>query len=282
MPTLREHHALERFKCMIMGDPGSGKTGSLAEVINNMDALRIERFVILDFDDGLDILLPLVKPEFHDRVFYETLVDPLKTVQDADGVRYGDSIAFPKACALLNNWKTKEVNLGPSKEWGTETCLVLDSVTGVGDSCMAFANIKMKMDDDWKATGEAMKRQGKLIQLCKGLECHVVVMSHIRFMGGGGTKASIDKKSGKLVYEEVNSRQFGDAYPSVLGQQLPPQVARHFNTVLEMKLVGKSRIVRTVPEDRLNLKVPLFNLKDELPQETGLFTVFNEFLNRGE
>lgn len=280
MPTIRNHHALERFMCMIMGDPGSGKTGSLAEVINNMEKLRIERFAILDFDDGLDVLLPLVKEEYYDRVFYETLVDPLKTVQDDDGVRYGDSIAFPKACALLNNWKTKEVNLGPCRDWGPETCLVLDSVTGVGDSCMAFANCKMQMTDDWKATGEAMKKQGKLIQMCKGLRCHVIIMSHIRFMGGGGTKATIDKHSHKLVYEEVNSREFGDAYPSVLGKQLPPQVGRHFNTILEMKLVGTQRKLRTVPEDRMNLKVPLFGLKDELDQETGLFTVFDKFLNR--
>ena len=83
----------------------------------------------------------------------------MKAVQSTDGFVFQDSIAFPRACALLNNWTGAGASLGPPRDWGTETCLVIDSITGVGDSTMAFANVKMKMDDDWKATGEAMKRR---------------------------------------------------------------------------------------------------------------------------
>jgi len=277
MPTVRDHHALKIFKCMIMGDPGSGKTGALPDLINNMDRFKIERVAILDFDDGLDILLPLVKEEFYDRVFYETLVDELKATQD--GVQVRTANAFTKAMGLLNNWKSPGVDLGRALEWGPETLLVLDSITGIGDACMGFVNVHLKMDDDWKATGEAMKRQGKLVQMTKSLGCHIIIMSHIRFMGGGGTRAVVDKHGQKSI-EEVNSRVDGDAYPSCLGKVLPPTVGRHFNTILEVKLVGKNRRLRTVPEERMNLKVPLLNLPDELPQETGLTVVFDKFLNR--
>ena len=260
-----------------MGDPGSGKTGSLPDLINNMEKFGIERCAILDFDDGLDILLPLIREDVKDKVFYETLLDELKATQE--GVKVRTASAFTTAMGLLNNWKSGEVNLGPALGWGPETILVLDSITGMGDACMGFATEVLKMDDDWKATGEAMKRQGKLVQMTKALKCHVIIMSHIRFMGGGGTRTVVDKH-GKKSTEEVNSRVDGDAYPSVLGKVLPPTVGRHFNTILEMKLVGKNRRLRTVPEERMNLKVPLLDLPDELPQETGLTTVFDKFLNR--
>ena len=281
MPTVREHHSKHVFKCMMMGDPGSGKTGSLPSLINHMDELGLKQVAILDFDDGLDILLPLIEDKYLDRVFYETLVDDLKTTQDDEGIKVREAKAFPRACALLNNWVSGSVNLGPAREWGKDTVFVIDSITGVGDACMWFALDKLKSGTDWEATGAAMRRQEKLIDLARGLSCHLIVMSHVRFMGGGGTRASVDKKSGKLVYQEVDSREFGDAYPSVLGKKLPPTVGRFFNTILEIKLVGKNRYIRTVPDERMNLKLPLFTLPEELDQKDGLYRIFKEFLARG-
>ena len=75
MPTLRDHKSSTLAKIIGMGDPGTGKTGSLIEVVNRMDELNLKRILIADYDNGLDILSSLVKPDNADKVFYETFRD---------------------------------------------------------------------------------------------------------------------------------------------------------------------------------------------------------------
>jgi hypothetical protein len=262
---------------MLMGDPGSGKTGALAALIKERARFGIERFAILDWDDGLDVLAALLSDEDLDCVYYETLRDELKATQKGVDIRTAD--AFTRGMALMNNWKAKDVNLGPSLSWGPETVLVNDTITGLGDAafnfCMAHGDTK---GDSWRSIGAAMGLQDKLVQMLVALNCHTILNSHVRYMFGGGKKAVVDAH-GQIEYKEVDSRTDGEAYPSALGRQLPPTIGRHFNSILELKLVGKNRRIRTVPEDRMNLKIP-FKIKDELPQETGMVEIFDKFLNR--
>lgn len=259
-----------------MGDPGSGKTGALASLIKERRKFNIERFVIMDWDDGLDILAALLDDEDKDAVVYETLRDELKATQKGVDIRTAD--AFTRGMALLNNWKTKDISIGPALGWGPETVLVNDTITGLGDACVNFAMVGEAGGDEWRATGIGMRLQDKLVQMLVALNCHILLNSHVRYMFGGGKKAEVDKH-GQLSYKEVDSRIDGEAYPSALGRNLPPTLGRHFNTVLELKLVGKTRKIRTVPEGRMNLKLP-FKMKDELPQETGMVEIFDKFLNR--
>ena len=51
MAKLSAHKESKPFKGMIIGDSGSGKTGSLASL-----AAAGYKLVIMDFDSGLDIL----------------------------------------------------------------------------------------------------------------------------------------------------------------------------------------------------------------------------------
>jgi hypothetical protein len=57
-----------------MGDAGSGKTGALASL-----AKAGQRLVILDFDNGLDILIGLLKNDQKalEHIYYETFTDEL-------------------------------------------------------------------------------------------------------------------------------------------------------------------------------------------------------------
>jgi len=100
---------------------------------------------------------------------------------------------------------------------------------------------------------------------------------HIRFMGGGGEIVVIDKDQKHQHTKEVDSKVHGVAYPSALGQKLPPQIARHFNTQLSWELKGKRRMVKTEGSEKLPLKIPM-DLPSELPQETALVTVFKELM----
>ena len=86
MGTLNEHPSTTVLKLLGLGDPSTGKTGSLAELANNMEQFGIERIIILDFDDGLDVLRTYVKPEAQKKVFFETCRDELKA-DVSDGPR---------------------------------------------------------------------------------------------------------------------------------------------------------------------------------------------------
>jgi len=279
MPTIRDHHSKKIFRGMLMGDPGCGKTGSLISLIQERKRFGIERFLFLDWDDGMDIIAAHLNEEDAGCVYYETLRDVLKATQV--GVVIKDACAFPRGMALLNNWKqpAHSIDLGPSGRWGSETVLINDTITGLGDAAMNFAKSSENIEDDWRATGAGMRLQDKLVQMLVTLNCHIIVNSHVRYMGGGGRRQEVSKDGTVKAIKEVDSNIDGQAYPSALGRVLPPTLGRHFNTILEIKLVGKYRKIRTVPEDRMNLKIP-FKIRDELPQETGMVEVFDKFLNR--
>ena len=279
--TLAQRRKATLVKLLGMGDPGTGKTGSLVEVINNMGSFGLERVVIQDWDDGLDILATHVKPEALDKVFFATLRDELKPVPDGSEPVPRISLspgkkgyAWTEGMMLLNNWKTEAADLGPAVKWGPETLFVSDTITGMGDAAVNFIRYAGGIENMWKATGRAMALQDKYIQLCLCLKCHFVLFSHVRFMGGGGQEAIEDPKhEGVIKYREVNSRSEGTAYPSALGQILPTQVGRHFNAQLEWKIQANRRRVNTVPSDKMALKLPL-RLAKSLDQETALVKVF--------
>ena len=82
-----------------------------------------------------------------------------------------------------------------------------------------------------------------------------------------GESGYLEHNKGSKYDVEVNSNVDGQAYPSALGKLLPTQIARHFNTMLEYKIVGKLRRIRTVPdlEGRMALKLPM-----PMPEELDL------------
>lgn len=278
MPSLISHKATSRFCGLNIGPPGSGKTGALVEVIKNRASLGIERIIISDFNDGLDILVRELKPEDQACVYYSILKDKVKPSE------FGSifiATAFKKAMNLMSNWTDGDVKLGPATSWGLETLYVCDDLSGLGDSAMVFQRDLEKAsisNTDWQYTAGAMRLQEKFVQLCVSLNCHVLINAHIKYMGGGGTKNITDAK-GSNYKVEVHSQTEGTGYPSALGQQLPPMIGRHFNIVLETKTNGKNRILRTKPEMNVPLKAPLpRDFPEELPQETGLFRVMQAII----
>ena len=241
-----------------------------------MPNLGIERVIVQDWDQGLDILSFLVDHKVSDRVYFETLKDTLKPTQDGPKVK--EATAYRRGMALMNNWITGDEKLGPAVEWGRDTLFVVDSITGMGDAAMHFCTNVLNITDEWKATGEAMGHQAMYAKMLIALKCHLIVFSHIRFMGGGG-RIEITSKDGNLKStKEVDSTVDGKQYPSVLGRLLPPQFGRHFNVQIKYHMIGSQRKIRTVPlDDKMALKVP-FKVRDELPQETGLKEIFEAFI----
>ena len=216
-----------------------------------------------------------VKPEFLDRVHYQILRDDVKVVLTGRaGNTSGLDLAWAQGVMMMQKGFGK---VPPAREWGLETLFVVDTLTGLGDAAFNWAMFELKVVDGWRATGSGMGLQGDYTQMLVALKCHLIMNSHIRYMGGGGKVAVQNKDFPSAVqYKEVDSNIEGQAYPSALGRILPTQIARHFNMQLEFFLQGSNRRIRTSPKDRMALKCPI-QLPDILPQETGMLTIFKEW-----
>jgi hypothetical protein len=265
MPSLRHHQSVQFTKMLLIGDSGTGKTGSLVSLVKAGYKLRI-----LDLDNGLDILRNLVLeqcPELIDNVHFITVTDKFKQV-GGKAVPV-DSNAWPRAVKYLDNWTNfgeirKEVgadgkpvnvqikaddpehfNLGKPETWGADTILVLDSFTFMCNAAMRYI-LKLNgrpagptYESDWN---EAQQLVENLLAMLYdvSMRTNIIVCAHI---------AVRTEKDGTTT-----------AYPTALGKALGPKVGRYFNAMLEVRRSGVGstlrRTINTVPAGLLELKNP--------------------------
>ena len=261
MPKLSTHSESKPIKMLFIGDSGTGKTGALVSLVKAGYNL-----VILDFDNGLDILVNLLleepnADELLARVTYETCTDSLKAV-NGTLVPNGQPKAYSKAMKLLSLWKTDDEDLGAATSWDKKTILVVDSLTFMSKAIFRYVDFINNFKDPRQTYGESMK----LIENTLGLlysdavQCNVIITSHISY---------IEAENG------VNK-----GYPSSIGKALSPTIPRYFNTVLQAKVTGAGaaakRTIRTVPDGSIDLKTAVVpgKLKPELPINTGLADFF--------
>lgn len=259
MPTLETHQATTVLKMLCVGDSGSGKTGALASLAN-----AGYRLVIMDFDNGLDVLLQYVKPECRKNVIFKTFTDTFKPV--GNKLLCQGAKAYVDAITSLQNWKDPDI--GPASSWGADTILVVDSLTFFGDSALRFAlQLNQRLNQrpyqsDW---GEAIGYQEDLCRLLYStdIKCHVIMNAHLT-----STRESLDDKGQPVQSEKL--------YPSALGNKLPPKIGRYFNTMVLFKLRGTQRKILTRPQSNVDVKTPwkTETLPSELPVEDGLLTIF--------
>lgn len=276
MPKLSEHKSSTVTKMLLIGDSGSGKSGSLASLAKAGYNLRI-----LDFDNGLDVLFNLLRGDQTalSRVVYETVTDKLGNAGGSI-VPVGVPTAWPEGMKLLTNWTVGKpgnptavppvpptegyYTLGKLDSWTDKDVLVIDSMTFMGKAAFRYVlamngrSAEQPHQADW---GMAMKKIEDCLALLysAAVPCNVIVTSHITFIG------------------EENGPQRG--YPSALGQKLPPVIGRYFNTILLTKSIGQGtnarRIIRTSSEGLVELKHPFpGKVPVELPLDSGLATFF--------
>ena len=265
MPSLRNHQSVQFTKMLLIGDSGTGKTGSLVSLVKAGYKVRI-----LDMDNGLDILRNLVLeqcPDLIDNVHFVTVTDKYKNV-GGKAVPV-DSNSWSRAIKLLDNWtnfgeinkedgpdgkpvnvQIKEghkdyFNLGRPQDWGEDTVLVVDSFTFMCNAAMRFI-LKVNgrpagpvYESDWNEAQQMVENLlGMLYDV--SMRTNIVVCAHI---------AVRTEKDGTVT-----------AYPTALGKALGPKVGRYFNAMLEVRRAGTGRTVRrtinTVPAGLLELKNP--------------------------
>lgn len=263
MPTLSHHQSNEYTKLLIMGDSGSGKTGSMAPLVKAGYLLRI-----LDFDNGLETLKQYILkdcPDKLDTVEYVTLRDRRKA--EAMGFNITKAEAFIKGVKLLDRWKYNdgkaEVDLGSPAEWGPDCVLVIDSLTFMSDAAFDFREPLAPRGNNGKYDVRAVYKdsQDAIANVLAGItsenfRTNVIVISHIRYLE-----------------RDDGSRK---GYPTAVGAAISPVIPRYFNSVaLCQTVAGGRRTIQTQATAMIDLKNPKpFAMAKEYPIETGLADFF--------
>ena len=269
-------------RACIVGFPGSGKTGLLVALANAGYKLRV-----LDFDGNPEPLLRFTQPDKLDNIDIQNLEDKLRS-----GARFiepdGIPSAFTRGLKLMDHWKYKdddgtEVDLGRSKDWGCDTVVVLDSLTSMGKASMrrieSILN-KTPANRTQQVWGIAAGEQEDFIEklTASSNRFHVIVLAHLKMVGPKdvvNTDSDLTKELKERAGDLIQTRY----YPSAIGWALPQTIAQHFPTLLSMEKSFKqsgavSRVLKSVPRQDLDLKVPAPNIPGELPLEDGLLKVF--------
>ncbi len=260
MTALSAHQSSQTTKMLLIGDSGAGKSGALASLASAGYNLRI-----IDVDNGLDVLANYLKdpssgyrPDALDRVQYETITDPMRTVGGKlIPVR---ATVWSRTVELLNDWSPKttikwpekaEANdtaeLGPISSWGIQDVLVIDSLTMMAKAAMNFVlamNARLGQQahqSDWYQGQQLLESLlEKLYDV--NIRCNVVINCHITYIG------------------EENGPQRG--YPSSLGRALSPRIGRYFNSILMAKTVGSGAGAK---HKILTSSTPMVELKNTAP-----------------
>jgi len=218
MPNFKDHPRDQRVKALICGDPGSGKTGALATLIN-----ADYKIAVLDFDNGLDILHSYVEEDKLGNLDYISF--------DVENQETPDL-----AKNLLRHWKYKDMDLGPVTEWGSDKVIVIDSASLYGECLLAHS----KKSDGRMRYFDAGQELKRVIQFLTGpqVKCNVIVNTHIQ---------TIENDQGLMK-----------GYPQMIGSAVSKSIGRYFNNLwrLDSKRMGRESvpIVRTKSDSFMALK----------------------------
>lgn len=231
----------EFTKFMYVGDSSSGKTGSLASLVAAGYKLRI-----LDMDAGVSILKAYVKkqcPELMGNIDVVQFRDKYGMKQSGEVGVLGNPKAFSNAIKVLDKWPTANPEVfEDTKNLGADTFLVLDTLTTLGKSAMAWAeglNPAAKDPRQWYFAAQ------------QAIE-NVVAM-----LLGPDTKTNV------IICTHISSRDLEDGvkkgFPaSGAGTALGPTLAKYCNTLVLAETSGfgdnVKRYIKTTPTGYIDLK----------------------------
>ena len=254
MPSLASLTASSVVKLLLIGDSGTGKTGSIASLVKAGYHVRL-----LDMDNGWESLAGAIRRTCPDRlesVDIELHRDRYKA-SPIGPVIDGAPKAFVSAIKLLDRWSDST----KPADWGPSHILVLDSLTFFSDAAYAWADaINPSAKDKRQVYGAAQEAVEHVLALLTGasFNTNVIVTSHVKY----------------LDLPDGNKK----GYPTAIGQALSPTIPRYFNSVCACQTqIGGRRTIRTVSDALIDLKNPAASeLPNNLPIETGLATFFEK------
>lgn len=260
MPTLNNHQSNQFVKLLVIGDPKTGKSGSLASLVCAGYKLRI-----LDYDNGLDPLKQFVArdcPDLLENVEFRTIRDKYKATSQGP-VLDGMPSAFVNGIKMLDRWKYDDVDLGVPAQWGPDYILVVDSLTFMSDAAFAWREPltprgrsgEYDRRATYKDAQDAIETVFRLLT-SESFQTNVIVIAHVRY---------IDNPDG--------SRK---GYPVAVGSALSPTIPAYFNNVVRFTMKGESRQIETISTQMFDLaNAAPFKMPDRLPISSGLADFFS-------
>lgn len=253
MPFMTEQVEPDPVKMLLLGNSGSGKTGSLASLAEAGYILHI-----LDFDRGTAILRNLLrgKPGLA-RVEVEMFQDLYK---NAGPQVYASKVeAWSKAMNTVTKWTS-------NPEYQTQDhILVIDSLnfaTKVAFNWILQSAGRLMAPKEIQDWGAAQDLVGNFLMklYSNEVKCHTIVCTHISYQGSGDNDIKV-------------------GYPMTsIGRSFNPQVARYFNSCVMARNtgtgIGNKREIYTHPIDFVDLKTEALTVKKSYGLATGMAELF--------
>lgn len=270
-------------RMLLMGYPGTGKTGALASLANAGYKLRI-----LDFDGNPQSLLMFTDPDKLANIDILSFEDKMGMSGAYMGVK-GVPTAFVGAVKAMDAWKYidegVEVNLGnPTSDWGADTILVVDGLTGLAKAAMnramALAN-QGPLNTTQATWGLAQKEidafTARITHAAN--RHHTIMLSHLKMIGPkmldgkeNMTNADLKEKAADLIPTRLCPSALGWTQPQVYAADWP------ITLLAEVGFKGKTpaRTLQYQPRPEMELKLPVKDLAalGPLQIEDGLVRVF--------
>lgn len=282
MPSGSKHAGATLVKGLLLGDPGSGKTGSLTSLVAAGYKLRV-----YDFDNLLGTLMQYVAhecPDKIDNIAYQTFTDKLKGI-DTPIMMMGAAMkimpntsgnpkAYVSAMKQLTHWQDPDgEDLGDPGTWGPDTVVVIDSLTSMSESAFRYVQAMNPAGREPQAYYHAAQQLVmQFLHLISGkdMNTNVLVLCHLSYTKKPRSKEAADNMT---VHETL---ELGKGFPRSVGSALNEIIAASFNTCLLMEDLGNDkRVIHTKSTGLVDLKNPVpFGGLDKLPIETGLATFF--------
>lgn len=255
MPKLSAHEEQSVVKMLLIGDSGTGKTGALVSLVE-----AGYKLAILDFDNGLDILVKVLRqknPDLLENVYYETFKDRMKLVGD-EIIAASVPKAMPNAMRALDKGID---DLGPLGSLDESWVVVVDSLSLAGQMALLYhKTVSPSKDPRQNYNGAQTIIRGMLSNLTSDqFKPNVIVSTHV---------SMVELQNGTMK-----------GLPASIGKALAPDVPKYFNTMLEVKESGGKRTISTAPSALVPTKAPLPPgvLDKKLSLESGLADFFKAF-----
>jgi hypothetical protein len=269
------------FRGFLVGFPGSGKTGALASLANAGYKLRV-----LDFEGNFQPLLGFSDPRAD--IDIVTLQDKMK-----NGDKYVEIVGIPEAFnnanRMMKEWKYtedgQEINLGKSSEWGSDTIVVVDSLTSLSASIFRRA---MKMNNKTPSNitssvwGHAVADLSNFIDLLKAEEnrFHLLIIAHLQILGPadfiqqGDTEEIREKKLEVIGKDMIPTRYYPISVTKPDAQKVHGKLPIMLQFEKKVKLGKDVRVIKVESGPEIDVKFPAKIVKSEYPIETGMADIF--------
>lgn len=254
------------IRALNVGDSGGGKTGALASL-----AGAGYRLWIMDYDNNIQVLKTIIREKFPSaapNITYETIRDTI-TMTGGKPMVKAPPMAFKRAGKLLGEWS--------ADTWGPNDILCLDTLWSMSNAAFneaTFSQGRLNQRAQLSDYGWMADSVMGFIQMIATLKCHIIVNTHIRYLGGADAGDEDAKPQDTLPFRGL---------PSAKGQQVSNDLSKLFNTQLVTMVKGigpaSKRVISTQPQGLVSAKTcSPFTVKAEYPLETGLASLFEDIL----